>query len=122
MVDLTHGGWTAAGWNRVCDVIERSEYDYSCGFILWLGNNPLIWQGFANKALKAHSGGHKHRFGAKAILEILRWESVKNDSEKTFKINNNRAPDLARLVMDCKPEMKGYFQIRRSAYKNDAPK
>lgn len=114
--------WTTDGWARVQNVVHASAYDYSDDFLAWLYKNHAIWQGFANKALMAHSGGHKHRFGAKAILEILRWESFLTDAEKTFKINNNRAPDLARLIMDCKPELRGYFQIRGSAYRGDAPK
>lgn len=114
--------WSTSGWARVLTVVHASDYDYSDDFLDWLRKNPEIWQGFANKALAAHAGGHKHRFGAKAILEILRWESFLADADKTFKINNNRAPDLARLVMDCKPELRGYFQIRGSAYRGDAPK
>lgn len=112
--------WTTDGWARVQNVVHASGYDYSDDFLSWLRKNPAIWQGFANKALMAHSGGHKHRFGAKALIEILRWESFVADADKTFKINNNCAPDLARLLMACKPEMKGYFKIRGSAYKNDA--
>ena len=114
--------WTTEGWKQILNIVSWSDYDYGDDFIAWLRKNPAIWQGFVQKALYAYRGDHKHRFGAKAILEILRWESFVSDADKTFKINNNYAPDLARLVMDCKPEMKGYFKIRGSAYRNDAPK
>ena len=112
--------WSESGWERVKRIIRNSEYDYSDDFVWWLEKNHAIWQGFANKAIQAYLSNHKRRFGAKAILEILRWESMVSEADITFKINNNRAPDLARLVMDCKPELKGYFQIRGSAYKRDA--
>ena len=114
--------WTTDGWARVQKVVHASAYDYSDDFLAWLYKNNAIWLSFVATALTANKGSHKQRFGAKAILEVLRWESFLTDSEKTFKINNNRAPDLARLVMDCKPELRGYFQIRGSAYRGDAPK
>ena len=114
--------WTNQGWAIVLRKMDDSEYDYSLAFTSWLRKNHSIWQGFARKALYAYRGDHKQRFGAKAILEILRWESFVSDADKTFKINNNYAPDLARLVMDCKPELRGYFKIRGSAYRSDASK
>ena len=114
--------WTKEGWNTVLSKMSTSGYDYSTGFISWLGKNPVIWQGFANKAVLANSGSHKSRFGAKAIIEILRWESFVSDKDKTFKINNNYASDMARLVMDLKPEMRGYFRIRGSEHRSDAAK
>lgn len=112
--------WTNKGWVKINTIIDGSDYDYSDEFRLWLSKNCSIWQGFANKTMMAHAGGHKHRFGAKAILEILRWETFLNDADGVFKINNNYAPDLARLIMDCKPELKGYFRIRGSEYRSDA--
>jgi len=112
--------WTKEDWDAVRLKMGASDYDYSTSFISWLGKNPAIWQMFTQKALYAFRGDHKQRFGAKAILEILRWESFVSDSDITFKINNNYASDMARLVMDCKPEMRGYFRIRGSEHRSDA--
>ena len=112
--------WTKEGWAKVLGIINSSEYDYSDDFVSWLGKNPAIWQMFTQKALYAFRGDHKTRFGSKAILEILRWESFVSDKDKTFKINNNYASDMARLVMDLKPEMRGYFRIRGSEHRSDA--
>lgn len=112
--------WTLGDWLNIQEIIKRSEYDYSEDFVFWLRSNYQIWDGFLNRAVEAFYLKHTHRFGAKAIMEVMRWESLITEKDKTFKINNNRAPDLARLVMDCRPEMKGYFQIRGSAYRRDA--
>lgn len=114
--------WTKERWAKALRIINNSEYDYSDDFVSWLGKNPAIWQGFVNKAVTAWLGSHKSRFGAKAIIEILRWESFVSDRDITFKINNNYASDMARLVMDLKPEMKGYFRIRGSEHRSDAAK
>ena len=112
--------WTKEDWNTVLLKMGTSDYDYGVGFISWLGKNPAIWQMFTQKALYAFRGDHKTRFGSKAILEILRWESFVSDADVTFKINNNYASDMARLVMDLKPEMRGYFRIRGSEHRSDA--
>lgn len=112
--------WTDEGWVRVMSIINNSDYDYSDEFILWLKKNVTVWRGFFDKTVEAYQHKHRHRFGAKAILEILRWESFTRDADVTFKINNNYAPDLARLVMDVRPALKGYFKIRGSATRRDA--
>ena len=81
--------WTDTGWQRICDIMRFSDYDYSEVFEVWLKRNPMVWQGFVHKTNMANMHKHQHRFGAKAILEILRWETVTHDSDATFKINNN---------------------------------
>ena len=112
--------WTPEGWHKINQIIKTSEYDYTDDFIQWLSKNAIIWRGFASKALQAKQGSHRGRFSAMAIIQILRWETFISDADKTFKINNNRAPDLARLLMDCVPDMRGYFQIRGSEHRKDA--
>jgi len=61
--------WTTDGWARVQKVVHASAYDYSDDFLSWLYLNHAIWQGFANKALMAHSGGHTIGVDAKVIYE-----------------------------------------------------
>jgi len=107
-------------WLAIQTIITNSNYDYRHDFVFWLSENRETWQAFVDKAIQASKRGHKQRFAAKAILEVLRWESFVRDADKTFKVNNNYAPDMARLVMDCKPELKGYFQIRGSVLRKDA--
>ena len=67
--------------------------------------------------------GH-HHFGAKAIMERVRWEVsvymrrshfegyVATTGEQ-FKVNNNYTSRYARKLISEKPEFKGFFQTRR---------
>lgn len=112
--------WTVEGWSKVKGIISDSAYDYREDFVLWLGENPHIWHSFAKKTLEANSFKHKQRFSARTIIELLRWETMLQEEGAAFKINNTYCADLSRLLMDCKPELKGYFQIRGSTIRHDA--
>ncbi len=112
--------WTVEGWKKIKGIIIDSEYDYRDDFIFWLSENPHVWVAFAKKTIVAEKHKHKQRFSARAIIELLRWETMLSESDVMFKINNNYCADLSRLVMDCRPELKGYFQIRVSSIREDA--
>ena len=112
--------WEPATWLAICQIIEKSEYDYRADFRRWLKHNPQVWAEFVKKVRKAWLHSHKSRFSARAIMEVIRWETMVHERDKTFKINNNYVADLSRLVMEVKPELKGYFQIRGSSIKRDA--
>jgi len=112
--------WTPEGWQKIHNAVEQSDYEYRPEFLGWLFVNPHVWRAFAEKAVQARKYENRGRFGAKAIIEFLRWDTVVAEKDITFKINNNNAPDLARLVMDVIPSMRGYFQIRGSEYRDDA--
>lgn len=114
--------WSVTGWGVIQGVIAASDYDYSTNFVSWLRDNPLVWYAFVQKTQHAATFMHKQRFSAAAIIQIIRWETIISEKDVTFKINNNHAPDLARLVMDVKPNLRGYFSIRGSAYREDAEK
>jgi len=111
--------WTDEGLIRVQEIARNSGNDYSENFMSWLGKNPDIWQGFVNKTLIAKRHSHKGRFGARAILEMLRWDTMISDTDKMFKINNTYCADLSRLVMACTPELEGYFETRNSTIRDD---
>jgi hypothetical protein len=42
----------------------------------------------------------------------MRWKSAIQDSDPTFKINNNISPMLARQAMADYDELKGFFEVR----------
>lgn len=63
----------------------------------------------------AHKRTHNH-YGAKAIFEELRWHSMRKDSCAIFKVNNNYAADIARVVILLFPaETQDFFSIRKRA-------
>ena len=112
--------WNTVAWVAISSVIDHSEYDYRDDFKKWLRDNPAVWEAFAKKVNQAWLHSHQSRFSARAIMEVIRWETMVHDQDITFKINNNYVADLSRLVMEVKPELKGYFQIRGSSLRRDA--
>ena len=110
--------WTAKGWYKINQIIINSEYDYNDGFVPWLQDNPHIWRAFANKAIEAVQSGRGY-FGAQSIVEFIRWDTALYEDGISYKVNNNHSADLARLFMDCKPSMRGYFRIRSSTLRSD---
>ena len=112
--------WDNASWQAMRQIIEQSDYDYRDDFRVWLKHNPQVWAEFVRKVKKAWLHSHKSRFSARAIMEVIRWETMVHEKDVTFKINNNYVADLSRLVMEVKPELKGYFQIRGSSIRRDA--
>ena len=50
--------------------------------------NPEIWKGFKRLAFDAIYSGQK-RWGAKGIMEVLRWDTAVRAKGDNFKINNN---------------------------------
>jgi len=60
---------------------------------------------------------HAH-YGAKAIIECLRWDSHSRDGCRVFKINNNYTTDITRLVkLIFSEQLDAFFltRVRRMA-------
>lgn len=76
--------------------------------------NPHVYAKFLEVAFEAKKRGFK-TYSAEGIIEVIRWEtavSAKSDKDH-FKINNNAAPDYARLIMKELPdEFGGFFKVR----------
>ena len=85
---------------------------YPDGFWPWLRNNRHIYQNFVRLAKRMQRAG-RTRYGAKGIVEVLRWDTnLKQRGEPELKINNNYTSGLARLAMLEHPDLKGFFQCR----------
>jgi hypothetical protein len=57
-----------------------------------------------------HAG--RQHFGAKAIVERLRWEYAVQGFDGEFRWNNNYTSRLARLAADRRPELRSLFEFR----------
>ena len=78
-------------------------------FMAWHRNNPKVWEEFERLTLKAIKAGKK--FGAKAIGEILRWQSEIGRNEE-FKGNNNFWSYYSKIFAIKYPLHKDYFEFR----------
>lgn len=113
--------WSADQWARVLDVMNKSKYKYRPDFQKWLHDNYHIWLAFIDKCRELARFEDRPRFSAMAIIQVIRWNTMLSEKGKTFKVNNNFTPDLARLVMARFPVFDGFFEIRGSINRNDAP-
>jgi len=88
---------------------DRSKFRND--FASWLAANPAIWDRFCAEADKVWSRGHRH-WSARTIIEYLRHETALAEVGGEFKVNNNYAPDMARLYADTFPDRAGLFETR----------
>lgn len=72
-------------------------------------NHPDIWTAFEFFALKAVES--RRKFGAKAIIERIRWDIV-IDKKGEFKVCNSYAPYYARAFIIKYPEHREFFRIK----------
>lgn len=72
-------------------------------------SNPLVWQQFERFTLDAIKT--RRRFGAKAIMERVRWETEVSRNEE-FKVSNNWTAYYARIFALKHPTYRDYFDFK----------
>ncbi len=77
-------------------------------------DHPEIWREFERIATFLIASGKK-RYGAKAICEIIRYNSVFRTryGYEEIKINNTYIKGYALKFMTCYPKYHGFFEVRR---------
>lgn len=93
-------------------VFDRSKY--RADFAAWLLANQAIWLRFCAEADKVWRRGRRH-WSARTIIEYLRHETALAEVGGLFKVNNNYAPDLARLYAETYPDRACLFETRLQA-------
>ena len=94
-------------------VVKQTPWHFRQDFPRWLSENWSIWKRFESEAHKVYAMGRKH-YSARTLIEFLRHETMVREADGEFKLNNNAAPDLARLYVTLYPERTGFFDIRVS--------
>lgn len=79
----------------------------------FIKDNPSAYPTFERFTLEVIRSGRK-RFGAKAIVERVRWFSMFEERGGSWKINNNYTSFLARMFEAMNPQHKGFFSMRAS--------
>lgn len=100
-----------AGPDPLTDIIQINAGQFTTGFLAWLADNRPIWDRFEMEATKLWNRGRKH-YSARTIIEFLRHETALFEKDCTFRINNNIAPDLARLYRLRYPDRADFFETR----------
>ena len=73
--------------------------------------HPEIWVLFRNATFQVMERGFRN-YGAKSILERIRWHTSIEQGSRDFKINNNYAAFYARKFHANYPEFDGFFRTR----------
>ena len=84
-------------------------------FYEWLKANLHVWERFEQEALRVWNAGRTH-YSSRTLWEVMRHETVvraANDGE--WKLNNDRAPDIARLFLLLNPDKPDFFETRGRA-------
>jgi hypothetical protein len=85
--------------------------DVPAGVSDWVEKNGPLVYAFAKEALRI-AAVRKH-YSARTIVEVIRHESAIADTQgKGFKVNNNRAPHLARVFAKAYPNHAALFSMR----------
>lgn len=93
-------------------IAELHAEEFRADFQEWLQANYPIYAEFERQALNI--AARRDRYSARTILEVMRHNSALTESCGHFKLNNNRAPCMARLFSITHPEHAGFFQLRDS--------
>lgn len=77
----------------------------------WLGKNITLWERFEREANHVWATGRTH-YSSRTLWEVMRHHTALAESDSDFKINNNYAPDVARLYLLMYPDRAGFFELR----------
>lgn len=75
--------------------------------------NPHVYELFKRFAGELKVSGRKN-YGAKAIIERIRWHLMVETHGEDFKMANNHTSCYARLLMAMEPSFEGFFELRHS--------
>ncbi len=96
------------------DIVPR----YRKQFMEWWPTNMHVIEAFEKYAIQLKRSGKREYYSIKAILERLRWDSMLEDSALDYKLNNNHAACISRILMRLNPELDGMFQTRSQVKKD----
>ena len=94
------------------EILDEVKYRYRKDFIAWFPLNMHVIEAFERYAIELKRNGNREYYSIKAILERLRWDSMLEDSALDYKLNNNHAACISRILMRLNPELDGMFQLR----------
>jgi len=94
------------------EILHEVKYRYRKQFIEWFPLNMHVIEAFERYAIELKRNGNREYYSIKAILERLRWDSMLEDSALDYKLNNNHAACISRILMRLNPELDGMFQLR----------
>lgn len=84
-------------------LFETAKSNLQKAFDAFDADNPQIWREFRDMAFRLIDNGYKH-YGAKSIIEAIRFHRSVQTTEGPFKLNNNYTAYYARKFMNLYPQ------------------
>ena len=100
------------------EIFDEVKPRYRKQFMEWWPTNMHVIEAFERYAIQLRRSGKREYYSIKAILERLRWDSMLNDSALDYKLNNNHAACISRILMRLNPELDGMFKTRSQVKKD----
>jgi hypothetical protein len=100
------------GRNTVCDLpLFMQSIPTRMDFAAYDEAHPEVWLAFEEAALRLIDKG-VHHYGAKAIMEYIRYHTALTTGDDFFKVNNSFTAGYARKFIEKHPEHKDFFELR----------
>ena len=91
------------------DLFDHAESALAQSFREFHDANPHVYTRLRDLALSYLA---RHLFvGVGHLYEVVRYERFQTTGD-WFKLNNNHRSRYARLLMECEPRLKDYFETR----------
>ena len=85
----------------------------------WYPENIHIVNAFYKWSLFLKRNGKRDNYSSQMIVHKLRWDSLYEEaSDDEFKLNQNNASALGRIVMALDPELDGMFRTKEHRKEN----
>lgn len=107
----------AAGVTQLALVLPV-PHSTDSAFRAWVAANPVLVEWLESRALELRRSG-RDRYSIKKLFEEARWNTDLRERLGEFKLNNNWHSRAARLLMERRRELVGFFETRRLAPLND---
>lgn len=96
--------------NDPLSVALRNRATFRPDFIDWLQENPHVFAEVERRSLEVAK--RRRHYSMRTIFEVIRHDTAIGQLAGEWKINNNAAPDCARLFSLMHPEHAGLFEFR----------
>nr|WP_299067101.1 hypothetical protein [uncultured Allomuricauda sp.] len=94
------------------DVFSGMDGSITSKFYAFHNKYPEVYIKFKNITFKAIKKGFEN-YGAKGVMELVRWHTAGPTKEDGFKINNNYTSYYVRLFEKEFPQHEGFFRKRK---------
>lgn len=94
-------------------LIDANTQTFRPEFRQYLRENLHVFDEFCTRSRALWDSGRR-AYGARTIVESMRYHSDISETGSTWKLNNHFIPDMARLFVLLNPACEGLFQFRGS--------